>query len=127
MSSAATWLGHASPDDLLSAQPAVGAAVQQLRQLAAATTPGRTGELIAARVAQIVDGAVPAVVPTTDAEHAVVAVAEQFLVDVHGIDDAMIAALGTWYSDAEVVAIMFHLALVDGFTKFGRMFSVGDA
>ena len=38
MSSAATWLGHESPDHLLSAQPAVGAAVQQLRHLAAATT-----------------------------------------------------------------------------------------
>ena len=122
-----TWLGAASPDELLSDASTVGPAVQQLRALASAATPGRTGELIAARVAQMIDGTPTAVVPHTDAERAVVAVAEQFLLDAHGIDDAMIAELRRCYADDEVVAIMFHLALVDGFAKFGRVFTSSDA
>jgi hypothetical protein len=120
-----TWLGEASADELLHGAT-VGPAVQQLRSLAASLAPGRTGDLIAARVQQMIDGTPAAEVPNTDAEHAVVAMAEQFLLDAHGIDDSMIDGLRRWYTDPEVVAIMFHLALVDGFTKFGRVFA-GDS
>lgn len=119
-----TWLGAASPDELLQGST-VGPAVQQLRSLAASLAPGRTGHLITARVQQMIDGTPAAMVPSTEAEHAVVAVAEQFLLDAHGIDDAMIDGLRRWYSDPEVVAIMFHLGLVDGFAKFARVFA-GD-
>lgn len=119
-----TWLGAASPDELLQ-QATIGTAAQQLRSLAASLAPGRTGDLITARVQQMIDGTPAAMVPSTDAEHAVVAVAEQFLLDAHGIDDSMIDGLRRWYTDPEVVAIMFHLGLVDGFTKFVRVFA-GD-
>jgi benzoate membrane transport protein len=57
----------------------------------------------------------------------VVAIAEQFLLDAHGIDDSMVAALGAHFTPAEQVAIMFHLALADGFTKFDRIFSTGES
>ena len=53
---------------------------------------------------------------------AVLAVTEQFLLDAHAIDDSMIGALSQHYAPADLVAIMFHLALVDGFTKFNRVF-----
>lgn len=117
-----TWLGVASPGELLAGQTAVGPSVVQLRELAAASTPGRTGELIVARVAQMIDGTPAAAVPADEAERAVVALAEQFLIDAHGVDDTLVSALAQWYTEAEVVAIMFHLALVDGFTKFAKVF-----
>ena len=45
------------------------------------------------------------------------------------VDDAMVAGLRHHFSDADVVAIMFHLALSDGFAKLGHAMGApaGDA
>lgn len=82
--------------------------------------PGRLAQLIQLRVDQLLgvsgDGAgLPS--DLDESERAVINVTEQFIVDVHGLSDEQLAALGAHYSHADVVAIMFHLALVDGFTK----------
>jgi hypothetical protein len=92
----------------------------RLRAEAVARVPGRLAHLIELRVEQLIGLADPgAVFPADldDAERAVVDVTEQFMVDVHGLSDEQFALLGPYYSDADVVAIMFHLALVDGFGK----------
>ena len=64
--------------------------------------------------------------PLDAAEQAVVALTEQFLIDAHGIDDALVARLAEHYTPAELIAIMFQLAFADGFTKFRRVFGVAD-
>lgn len=92
----------------------------RLRAETVERVPGRLAELIELRVEQLLGAAaVDVSLPgdMTDAERAVIDVTEQFMVDVHGLSDAQFAVLGRYYSDSEVVAIMFHLALVDGFAK----------
>ena len=123
------WPAAASLDRLVRSQPAVGPAVQQLRALAGATAPGRTAAIVDARIAQMIDGTPMTIEPSGDAELAVVALVEQFLLDAHGVDDAMVAGLRHHFSDADVVAIMFHLALSDGFAKLGHAMGApaGDA
>lgn len=118
------------PGDLLGAVgPDLAGQIEGMRREAALATPGRTGELISLRAQQMVTGVGSSndLGPLTDAEQLVVALAEQFLLDAHGIDDSMVAALGQYFTPAEQVAIMFHLALADGFTKFDRIFSTGES
>lgn len=92
----------------------------ELRRDAADRAPGRLAELIDTRVAQLVGTADVGVTLPDDvspAEQVVIDLVEQFLVDVHGITDAQFAGLTDHYTNAEQMAIMFHLALADGFAK----------
>jgi hypothetical protein len=90
----------------------------RFRADARSRVPGRLADLVEARVSRLLgvgDHTLPD--DLTDAERVVIDVAEQFLVDVHGLTDAQFARLSDHYTPAEQVAIVFHLALVDGFTK----------
>ena len=93
-----------------------------LRRAAAERVPGRLAPLIEQRVALLLgidEGALP---PDLDTgEQACIDVVEQFVIDAHGISDAQIDRLGTFYAAPDVVAIMFHLALVDGFLKLVKL------
>jgi hypothetical protein len=97
---------------------------RDLRRDAARRCPGRVAELVDVRVAQLV-GTAPAGTRLPDdltaGEQTVIDVVEQFLVDVHGITDGQFARLSDHYRHDEQVAILFHLALVDGFTKLDRV------
>lgn len=93
---------------------------ERLRADTRLRVPGRLDELIEARVAQLLGApGAGAGLPDdlTPAETVAIEVAEQFVVDVHGITDERFARLGEHFSPAEQVAIVFHLALTDGFTK----------
>lgn len=124
-----SWLGgRPRASDLLATRPSIASLVGSLRSDAQLECPGRTAELITVRLHQIVDGSgsLQSFGELSAAERAVVAVAEQFVLDVHGIDDSLIGELGVHFSAAEQVAIMFHLALADGFVKFNRVFAVEE-
>ncbi|MEX0846256.1 MAG: hypothetical protein WD023_00620, partial [Ilumatobacteraceae bacterium] len=120
-----SWLGDRPDRDVLSISGGLAEQIEAMRLEAVSVTPGRTGELISRRAQQMITGVGSSadLGPLTAAEQVVVAITEQFLLDAHGIDDAMVAALGEHYTAAEQVAIMFHLALADGFTKFERIFT----
>jgi hypothetical protein len=122
-----SWLrDRASALQLLATRPDLARQLRVLRDDASNGAPGRTAGLITARAQQIVtgSGSLGSFGALTDAEQVVVDVTEQFLIDAHGIDDSLIARLSGHYNPAEQVAIMFHLALADGFTKFNRVFDV---
>jgi hypothetical protein len=122
-----SWLGAAaSEDELLARLPGLSPQLSSLRDDVARECPGRTAAIIAARAQQIITGtgSLDRFGALDAAEQAVVDLAEQFLVDVHGIGDALMARLGQHYSPGEQIAIMFQLALADGFTRFGRVFEV---
>ena len=91
----------------------------RFRADARSRVPGRVAELIDCRVTRLLGVDPDAYLPDdlTEAERVVIDVAEQFLVDVHGLTDSGFARLSEHYTPAEQVAIVFHLALVDGFTK----------
>jgi len=114
--------------------PDIPSLTDALRRRAASETPGRTGELIHARIAQLlgapspVDDDLDAQVrgwPNGDdfseAERAVLTVAEQMVVDAHGVGDDDVARLRHHYEPATVVALLMHIGLVDGFTKYELM------
>ncbi|MFN8020792.1 MAG: hypothetical protein U0Q03_04615 [Acidimicrobiales bacterium] len=122
-----SWLGGAATEDeLLSRLPVLSGPLAALRADAAAACPGRTADLIAARTQQIVTGtgSLDGFGPLDAAEQAVIDVAEQFLLDVHGISDELMARLGEHFAPAEQIALMFQLAFADGFTKFRHVFEV---
>ncbi len=121
--------GAASAAELLALRPNLGVLAQALCADAALAAPGRTAAVVSARVEQLITGhgSLAGFGTLTDAEQVVVVLAEQFLVDAHGIDDALMAAFGGHYSHEEQVAILFHLAMADGFTKFARVFDLPDS
>ena len=124
-----SWLGgRTSLGELLRLRAPLGGQVDDLRADAAGSAPGRTAALITARVEQLVagEGSLAPFGPLTPAEQVVVDITDQFLLDAHGIDDGLMASLGQHYTAAEQVGLLFHLALADGFAKFGRVFGVAE-
>lgn len=100
----------------------------ELRRMAAAACPGRTAELVAARVAQLLGAPVPGddhvalVARTRDgitpAEAALLDVVEVFVADVHAVTDELFESLRPWFTDAEIVAVLMHAGLCDGFSRW---------
>ena len=113
-----TWV-QPSTSNLVDLRPDLAERIAGLSQHAGAAAPGRTGELARVRVHQLLVGSPPEHLPTdlTPAELAALAVIEQFIIDVHGLDDHTFAALSNFYTPAEQMGLLFHLALLDGFTK----------
>jgi hypothetical protein len=119
-----SWLGgHADEATLLAVRTGLAGQLSHLRSDTRAECPGRTADLIEARIGQMVSGqgSIASFGPLDAAEQTVVDVAEQFALDVHGIDDSSIARLGEHYTPAEQVAIMFRMAFADGFAKLRRV------
>ncbi len=89
------------------------------RRRAADAVPGRLAGLLADRTARLYGDASAPMPPDdlTEAERVVLDVAEQFVVDVHGLTDESFDRLRRHLGDDEIVAIMFHLACLDGFGK----------
>lgn len=113
------------PALLRTVQP-LGDQVAHLRDQARVGSPGRTADVIDARVGELLGtgASLAALGALSPAEEIVVEVAEQFLFDAHGIDDLLMARLGEHYTPAEQVALLFHLALTDGFTRFAATFAL---
>lgn len=84
--------------------------------------PGRTAAVIdsAIRSALRIDG--PAV-PTdlSPAERVVASIAEQFVIDVHGVNDEFFSQLKNHYQEPEIVAMLFRMALSDGLGKLEKV------
>ena len=112
-----TWVQPAS-ERLLDLRPPLATRVDDLARHAAAAAPGRTADLASIRVRQLLgvaDQSLPG--DLTLAEQAALAFIEQFIIDVHGLDDSTFAALSQHYTHAEQMGLFFHLALLDGLTK----------
>jgi hypothetical protein len=111
-----------------------------LRTHARNACPGRTAALVSARVVQLLgtadrrdaddmdaddmdgDDAQAAHAARTgeglsDGERALLTVVELFIAAPHAIDDAQMGSFINSFNPADAMAILFHLALEDGFTK----------
>jgi hypothetical protein len=99
----------------------------ELRRMAAAACPGRTAALVEARVAQVlsaptsVDDDIAIVARTragtTPAEEVLLDVVEVFVADVHAVTDEMFDTLRPWFTEPEIVALLMHAGLCDGFGR----------
>lgn len=63
----------------------------------------------------------------TESQRAVLALAEQFVIDPSGVDDEMRARVRSHLSSAELVALVEALALFDGFTRFALLLCNDEA
>ena len=96
--------------------------VAQLRGLAVPGAAGATGSSLATEVSDW-----PSAPTITLAERSAIDLLERFLLDIRSVDDETFAALKEYYDDDQVAAILFRLALLDGFSKFNLVFPGGDA
>lgn len=80
----------------------------------------RTPEAIAAGLDEVAISALaswPTSAFISARQRAALGVAEQFVIDPHGVSDAMVAELRAHVGDAGVVALTTALGLFDGFTR----------
>lgn len=117
----ASWIADVPRHSVTSLQETLHPKLAVLEQRVADACPGRTGAII--------DGAVRGVlglphdhVTQLDATESVVHdVAEQFVLDVHGVTDQQFARLKDHFAEPEIVAMLFRMALADGLGKLEKV------
>jgi hypothetical protein len=135
-----SWIrGGEACGDVVSLQPHLNPFITHLKGQASALSPGRTAELISTRIAQLLDVAGGETSlgeavrnwyssdELTAAEKVVLDIAEQFVIDVHGVTDEGFARLRDHYDTPDILAMLFQMALCDGFTKFTKVASADNA
>lgn len=122
--------------DVLAERPELATQLRALVARSAERLPGRLNTLMTARVQQlrgrdVADTELAAQVrqasthPALSAgERAVIALTEQFIIDVRGICDGGFNTVNQYYSLDEVAAISFRLALLEGMSKFESLFPI---
>jgi|688.fasta_scaffold291550_2 hypothetical protein len=97
--------------------------VDSLRAKAKAACPGRTAELIRSCTRSLLGlpGESLDYASLDPAERLVVDIAEQFVLDVHSVTDEQFAALREHYETPEILAMLFEMALNDGFNKMEKV------
>lgn len=123
------WVQASGVDEVLELRPPLARLVRELRASAAERVPGRLHSILAARVLQVLGlpdaPALPA--DLTDAERAAISVAEQLVVDAHGLGDDDVARLDEHFTPAEQLAIFIDVALLDGFGRLAHVAGVSPA
>jgi hypothetical protein len=127
--------------DVLALRPELASPLRALVARSAERLPGRLNALMTARVEQLRGREVadpeladqvrqssthPAL---SDGERAVIALTEQFVIDVRGVTEGGFMSVNQHYSTEEVAAISFRLALLEGMSKIESLFpgSVGGS
>ena len=82
--------------------------------------------LCRARGARILGGRAEDLAAQTDCERACLRLADQFVLDPHGVSDADAAEVAAHLSPSDMVAFIEALALLDGFTRFRLILGVED-
>ena len=83
--------------------------------------PGRTSEVIAHAIRGALGLSRTDLANLTEAESTVHMVAEQFVIDVHGVTDEQFAGLKSHYDEPQIVAMLFRMALTDGLGKLEKV------
>lgn len=127
--------------ELTALRPDLAALIAELEANAAAGVGERTQQLMAVRAAQMVGdpeflaAADPTIVemavkwPThadlSDFERAALEVCEAFIMDAHSVTDEQVVRLQRLAGDEGAIAVLLNLAVIDGFTKFRKVFTQG--
>ena len=139
-----SWIhgaSDASTGGLLALRADLGAHVEEFEQHARASIGERLRCLMELRGAQLLRdtetlaAADPALAkqaanwhddPTlTEAERTALEVCETFLIDHHSMTDEQIVRLQSLFGDQGAVAVLMNISMIDGFTKFRRVFTEG--
>lgn len=122
-SSISSWFGSVPVAEVVGLQKHLSPYVASLQQKAATACPGRTAELIRTCTRNLLglSGERVDYAALSPAERQVVDLAEQFVLDVHSVSDEQFAALREHYETPEILAMLFQMALNDGFNKMEKV------
>ena len=122
-SSIGSWFGSVPATDVVELQKHLSPYVASLKDKAASACPGRTAELIRTSTRNLLGLSNERVdyAGLSPAERQVVDLAEQFVLDVHSVSDEQFAALREHYETPEILAMLFQMALNDGFNKMEKV------
>lgn len=129
-----SWVNGAwNASDIASAQTHLAPFIDELRGQASSAAPGRTAHLIELQVAQLLgleraESVLGEVMKNwysssefTEAEKAIMEITEQFVLDVHSVTDEQFEQLRKYFSTPDILAMLFHIALCDGFGKLEKV------
>lgn len=129
-----SWINGAwNASDIASAQTHLAPFIDELRGQAAHTSPGRTASLIELQVAQLLglereESALCEKMKSwysspefSDGEKAILEITEQFVLDVHSVTDEQFEKLRKYFSTPDILAMLFHVTLSDGFGKLEKV------
>ena len=122
-SSGRAWFGSVPVTDVVDLQRHLSPYVASLKDKAATACPGRTAELIRLCTRSLLglSGERVDYAALSSAERQVVDLAEQFVLDVHSVTDEQFAALREHYETPDILAMLFQMALNDGFNKLEKV------
>jgi len=116
-----SWIASVPVSDVPSLQNGLAPLLDSLQQRVAAACPGRTGEIIDNAVRGALGLSTITINRLDDGESVVHAVAEQFVIDVHGVTDEQFAGLKKHYAEPEIVSLLVRMALADGLGKLEKV------
>lgn len=116
-----SWIGNVTQANVTSLQESLHPKLANLEQQVADACPGRTGAVIDAAIRGVLGLAHHTVADLGPAETVVHDIAEQFVLDVHGVTDAQFAKLKEHFAEPEIVAMLFRMALADGLGKLEKV------
>ena len=139
-----TWLPGVDDDTvaaLIAQRPDLAGLIVELRDHGAESIGQRLYDMLAIRAAQLIgdadaiSSADPMLVrqvtdwPTdpvvSELERACLDVCESFIMDAHSVSDEQIVRIQRIVGDDTTIAVLMNLAVLDGFTKFRKVFSLG--
>lgn len=83
--------------------------------------PGRTADVISSAIRGALGLPHTEMADLTPAESTLHMIAEQFVIDVHGVTDEQFIALKEHYDEPQIVAMLFRMALADGLGKLEKV------
>ena len=117
-----SWIADVVRTDVVSLQPQLDPRLAVLKDRVVAACPGRTGEVIDSAVRGCLGLSHAASLGDLAPGEAIVhEIAEQFVLDVHGVTDAQFDRLKEHFSQADIVALLFRMALADGLGKLEKV------
>ena len=117
-----SWIADVSRTDVVGLQPHLHPYLETLVGDVDGKCPGRTAAIIDSVIRDALRlGTTDLPSDLSEAETVVAAIAEQFVIDVHGVDDAFFAQLKNHYQEPEIVAMLFRMALSDGLAKLEKV------
>lgn len=117
-----SWIADVSRTDVVRLQPHLHPYLETLVGNVDGKCPGRTAVIIDSVIRDALRlGTTDLPSDLSEAETVVAAIAEQFVIDVHGVDDAFFARLKNHYQEPEIVAMLFRMALSDGLAKLEKV------
>jgi len=117
----ASWVAGVPRNAVTSLHDTLQPKLAVLEQRVADACPGRTGAIIDGAIRGVLGLPHDRVSELDVAESVVHDIAEQFVLDVHGVTDPQFARLKDHFAEPDIVAMLFRMALADGLGKLEKV------